>query len=232
MSAKEILKASEDFFSIHKSPTCSNLLKTCSSPTEIVKDSQSTHPLVSPKTLQLIKDYLEIQKSTLSPADFIKRVLLKRPLMFCGSNDSTITRDYQRASHLDWAHIGTSISSLSIQDYLSYDEMCISALIGVSSFTRFINSGGRFNRGQIGLKGNFIERGVVIGLVGARFERSERMESLFCIVGGGGILSPQLEEIWKRFYGVDKFPTIQDAIDDPKGFQKFVISTRYCTNLG
>lgn len=45
----------------------------------------------------------------------------------------------------------------------------------------FINDGNRYNNGQPGAPGSFIDRGIIIGLVGARFERKDRMDSLYVI---------------------------------------------------
>jgi hypothetical protein len=102
---------------------------------------------------------------------------------------------------------------LTLEDYLSYDEMQISALIGVAGPTYFINDGNRYNEGEAGKIGTYINNGVYVGLVGARFERSDRMESQLMYVtkewytkdhgyGKGteekhkGIL-----KIWEKFYG-------------------------------
>lgn len=67
-----------------------------------------------------------------------------------------------------------------LADLLSYDEMCLSALIGMSVPTHFINDGSRYNRGNF--SGNCEKKGVFVGLVGARFERLEKMEWQHLIV--------------------------------------------------
>ena len=64
---------------------------------------------------------------------------------------------------------------LKLEDYISYDEMCISALLGVSCLISFINSGSRDNRARIGTPGTFEPEGVICGMVGARFERYCRL---------------------------------------------------------
>ena len=87
---------------------------------------------------------------------------------------------------LEWLRVGTSDEPLNnfikLQDYLSYDEMIPASLLDVSSPTFFINDGNRFNSGQPGLPGTFQPRGVIVGLVGARFERKDRMDSGKCAV--------------------------------------------------
>jgi hypothetical protein len=175
--ADKILEYSDNFFMKISSPTINNLLKNTSSPKEICHDAKSTRILISRPTITLIRDFLALQThaiyKNMTVKSFIKRLVTKRPLMFCGRQDSTITRNLDKLDHNACEVIGTRKENpkLSIYDYLSYDEILISALIGVSSYTRFINSGSRYNRGIIDETGMFIKRGVVVGLVGCRFER-------------------------------------------------------------
>ena len=74
--------------------------------------------------------------------------------------------------------IGTSRERppLVLADYLSYDEMAISALVNVAVPTHFINRGGRFNEGKRDVTGEFERHGVYVACVGARFEVAGRME--------------------------------------------------------
>jgi len=65
---------------------------------------------------------------------------------------------------------------ISMENYISYSEMQISALIAVSSPTFFINDGNRKNHGRIGKIGTYEEFGIYVGLVGARFEKPGFME--------------------------------------------------------
>lgn len=71
---------------------------------------------------------------------------------------------------------------LLLADYLSYDEMQVSALLGTSTPTFFINQGGRHNRGVPAPWGTFEPSGVYLGLVGARFERPGRMEHEWAVL--------------------------------------------------
>lgn len=72
---------------------------------------------------------------------------------------------------------------LKLEDYLSYDEMQISSLLSLSSPTFFINDGNRNNCASIAKEGTFQKFGVYVGLVGARFEKLQQMESqhMLCI---------------------------------------------------
>ena len=68
-------------------------------------------------------------------------------------------------------------SPLLLKQCLSYDEMKLSALLSVSSWSYFINDGTRQNKGVAEKKtDSFTTRGVIIGLIGARLKRLGLME--------------------------------------------------------
>ena len=91
----------------------------------------------------------------------------------------------RESPHEEWSRNGTDLQArnkyLTLEEYLSYDEIMLGSLIGVSGPSFFINDGGRYNHGVKGVEGSFVERGVVVGLVGARFERRERMDSVYVL---------------------------------------------------
>ena len=127
--------------------------------------------------------------------------------------------------------IASGNPSLPLSEFITYDEMLISALIGVSCPTRFINSGSRDNRSRLGLEGSYETSGVICGMVGARFERYSRMESIFCFVDpdstSKNAWAPygpipenggerwELQRMWADFYGVPYFPTYEEARQSP-----------------
>jgi hypothetical protein len=49
-----------------------------------------------------------------------------------------------------------------MEEYLSYDEMMLSSLLGTSGPTFFINTGDRKNVSRKDSKGTFQERGIII----------------------------------------------------------------------
>lgn len=69
----------------------------------------------------------------------------------------------------EWDRVGTESQStnehLELSEYLSYDEIMLGSLLGVSSPSYFINDGSRNNNGIPGRPGSFEPRGVIIGLV-------------------------------------------------------------------
>ncbi|KAI1775480.1 hypothetical protein F4818DRAFT_416669 [Hypoxylon cercidicola] len=110
----------------------------------------------------------------------IARLYRNRPLAFYNSSDTTKLRNGKMIPYATrlWDAVGTdSEGDITLNEYLSYDEIMLSSFIGVSGPSTFINDGDRDNCAQPGVPGTFETRGIIIGLVGARFERIEHMDS-------------------------------------------------------
>ena len=76
---------------------------------------------------------------------------------------------------------------LKWENTLSYDEMLLSSLIGVSAHTKFINKGGRNNKGEEDHTDTYEQEGILMGLVGARCEAPGIMDYLtLCSPGKRG----------------------------------------------
>ena len=76
--------------------------------------------------------------------------------------------------------IGTDAETppLLIEHFMTYDEIKLAALVNFSGPTAIINTGGRQNSGIVfDRKMPFEPHAIYVGLVGARFERSDVMES-------------------------------------------------------
>ena len=108
----------------------------------------------------------------------IQRLLTKRPIAFYGPGDYYVTRD----NKTDGSFYN---SSPNVKDYITYDECIISALIGVSNETYTLrdnpfNPYGDCNNSDTDIeKDNRIKKTILVGQVGARFERAEYMESTY-----------------------------------------------------
>ncbi len=99
-----------------------------------------------------------------------KRLIEKRPLMFMGSSDGVLERPgFPKKEDLS--------------EYICYSEMELSAMLGVSGETFFINDGNRGNKGKPGAHGSYEERGRISALVGARMEIDDGMEAAHLIPG-------------------------------------------------
>jgi hypothetical protein len=99
-----------------------------------------------------------------------KRLAEKRPKYFFGESD--ITEDKRTFKQDDPKH------SVDIENYISYAEMDFcSSLMQVSGDVNFVNDGNRINMGMAMSHDRFEREGRIAGLVGARFEIKDAMES-------------------------------------------------------
>ncbi|KAJ3063478.1 hypothetical protein HK102_008458 [Quaeritorhiza haematococci] len=173
----------------------------------IVEQAKSARTVVHADVVALIEDFLRCKRengtdteqfnyqmmesatnSGLLVTRFIRdRLVTKRPFVFCGQDDLTMMRNdtAQEPLAAHWDMVGKdSEGKLKMRDYLSYDEMALSALLSLSTQTCFINDGSRNNAGQKYDEESqpYQEEGVVIYLVGARFERLEHMDARHLLI--------------------------------------------------
>ncbi|KAF2822805.1 hypothetical protein CC86DRAFT_72328 [Ophiobolus disseminans] len=183
-------------------------------------DAESTRIIVHHKFPWLVDQFLghkraygskyekELYSQIKTWQDEVSRLITKRPLTFMGGNDFTVLRDGTRFENEadEWDRNGTAAQKynkfLTLDEYLSYDEIMLSSLIGVSGPSYFINDGNRYNSGIPGRPGTFQERGVIVGLVGARFERQDRMDSIFMLPSASKHQDPRLTSLFHSFFGV------------------------------
>ena len=80
----------------------------------------------------------------------------------------------------------------------------LGSLIGVSGPSYLISDGDRFNSGKVGKEGTFEPRGIIIGLVGSRFERKDRMDSVLVLPPSRrSRQDPALSKIIQEFLGAE-----------------------------
>lgn len=205
----------------------------------IVAHARNTYPILHTKVKSLIDGFLAYKQTNgthvektlyanMSKDMFIDRLITQRPLMFMTGVDSYILRDGKTKGSGGFELIGTNNEKapLLLKDYLSYDEMQIAALLGVSVPTYFINNGIRDNSGLKGDSGTFQEHGIYVGLVGARFEKKDLMEWQHMIITptqntmqngyGKNNTKNQKLAVWSKFYGLS-FPTFDEAKNDKSG---------------
>jgi len=218
----------------------------------IAQQANATRPIIDAKVLKLIDGFLSYKKkygsdiekkfyATMSRDSFINRLLTERPIMFMTPADSYILRTGKQGSG-GFETIGTDTEKapLVLRDYLSYDEMQIAALLGVSTPTYFINNGSRTNKAVLAAPGTYQETGVYIGLVGARFEKPGLMDWQHVLVtkeqntveNGYGKATQksnakaQLLKLWAQLYGVPLLAYDQ-VIRDTSGRFILLSSGRY-----
>jgi len=233
---QKLVNRSNDFESKQRFPVEDNDIRYCFPPEEVVENARKCRPVLHAEVVRHIVNFLEYKTTHgneievnlykgMTPVEMIQRLIYNRPLIFFGSHDRWLLRDGKTGGVGHWNEIGTLEGEAegrmpSIQDYLTYDEICLAALLGVSTMNHFINSGSRSNRGR---KGGvpYIQRGVYVGLVGARFEKEGFMEQQFMAISpdqnsserGYGSPEDPWHKFWADFYGVDYFLTYEQALE-------------------
>jgi len=108
-----------------------------------------------------------------------------------------------------------------MKDFMTYDEIHLSAFLQVSSPVRPINEGNRRNQGRE--DDVHIEDAIYIGAVGARFAKKEQMDWK-CIIntpeqnipqkGYGPVedRQPHLNDVFAKFYGKPHFSCFDSAL--------------------
>lgn len=198
---------------------------------EIEGLASRTRPIIHARMLPLLEKFIASKTASgsaperriyegLSPCGLVDRLVAKRPLVFMNPSDTFCLRSGEDGAG-GFEQIGTEGEAppLILENLQSYDEMMLSSLMGVSSPTLFINDGSRGNQGKA-TPGGHEKSGVYVGLVGSRFERPRQMEWKHMIVeaeqnteanGYGAGCSDELAKSWADFYGIDHFPTFEEA---------------------
>ncbi|OTA95296.1 hypothetical protein M434DRAFT_380584 [Hypoxylon sp. CO27-5] len=165
-------------------------------PDVIRQDALDTRVVIHPRYPSLIMNFLNHKRrfgsdneKRLYSGDWtwsnqIERLVTKRPLAFVGPGDHTLFRPFKpyQGGRKFWDNIDSDYNVL--EDNLTYDEIMLASLLGVSGPSYFINNGRRGNRAERGEPGTFEPRGIIIGLVGPRFERLEHMDAPLMVNDG------------------------------------------------
>ena len=162
---------------------------------------------------------------------FVERLLKKRPYSFLGANDRHLL-PYElglefRVGGFETIGKGNETYPHTIENFLSYDEMRLSALISLSSWSDFINNGERKNEGTLGSPGSFQEVGVICGQVGCRFKKPGHMDNVDILVtssnnveqnGYGGRNGRHINSVWSNFWqtNLPLYETAKQQYNDQK----------------
>ncbi|KAI1208339.1 uncharacterized protein F4807DRAFT_148498 [Annulohypoxylon truncatum] len=207
-------------------PTTHNRVRNFA-PDVIREDALATRIIVHQDYPDLVERFLTLKRGTAATSNTqqlyahpwtwqqqVRRLIEKRPLAFLNAIDSTFFRNGRRLANgtAFWDAVGKEGTNYStLRDYLSYDEIMLGSLIGVSGPSYFINDGNRYNQGRPGRPGTFEPRGVIIGLVGPRFERLDQMDSCLILNGvGHSQMHPSIVNAFAQYLNTEKS---QDQFD-------------------
>jgi hypothetical protein len=157
--------------------------------------STMTYPVVHAKIITAIQQYIDLVEKLchdarkdiykgLTPIALISRLLTHRPVVFYTNQDIYMLKNGIEGQGGFLSLSSHSDDMLSLHHLINYDEICFSALISMSVPTYFINNGSRSNRGCKQDKNilNYIDNGVYVASVGARFEMTNLMDWKYVVV--------------------------------------------------
>jgi hypothetical protein len=195
---------------------------------ETITDYASrTYPIIHKDVYNFIitkfVDFMQNKYSTetyFNKDTYIDRLFEKRPLAFFSHYDNTLCR--LELENNEDCKDKTSNFSIPHKEYISYEEMAVSALLGLSGPVHFINNGNINNNCILNFKPAV--DGYLYGLVGARFEKENEMEWRHIIItprqntaanGYGkvnsGNKSSSSLHLWASLYGVKYFPSYNEV---------------------
>lgn len=237
--------------------------------TEWESNANGVTPIIHHRVPRLLDDFLAAKVKYGSTVErklytgrarewLVTRLLTCRPLVFCNPSDTYLLKSGTQ-SEGGFEMIGTRNERrpLVLEDYLSYDEMALAALVSVAVPTHFINAGDRFNQGRHDEPGRYERRGVYVGCVGARFEVPGKMEWQHVLVtpkqnmvsngygeeppadgpssnegsdevGGSVRMRCALQQAWARAYGCAAFPTYEEARRRPSEYYEICALPKLC----
>ncbi|KAK9309481.1 hypothetical protein QLX08_000951 [Tetragonisca angustula] len=238
----QIIKRSEAFpidFPIN-TVRCSTLRDSGINASTLEMNANSVYPLIHEAMLPLLARWLKhkrqygsaIERATykdMGLVQFIHRLIEKRAVHFYGSNDRWKLIDGKTGVE-GWENVGTDHEKepLVLTKCLSYDEIKLSSMMAMSSHSEFINDGSRDNRGIVNIDPDSVQpRGVIIGVVGTRFERPRVMEYQDIIIApaqntvengygsqsvGGSEETREFRVLWAKFYGEEYHLLYEEAL--------------------
>eukprot|EP01006_Ploeotia_vitrea_P013595 TRINITY_DN3550_c0_g1_i1.p1 TRINITY_DN3550_c0_g1~~TRINITY_DN3550_c0_g1_i1.p1 ORF type:complete len:511 (+),score=21.80 TRINITY_DN3550_c0_g1_i1:2-1534(+) len=206
----------------------------------LAKNVKSVRPIVHPRVEEGIRRWIQWLRAngtekekkvyaSLTMRDAFQRFITNRPRVFYTGYDQwlgTHDKNGSTTTAPGWETVGTDNERppLVVENYMTYKEIKFAALVFVSSFSAFINDGNRYNQGRLaGNPSSYEKQGVIIGCVGARYERPGQMDWQDSLVdttkteenGYGANPKPgpaaDLARIWADVYNVPHLPTLKEA---------------------
>lgn len=229
----------------NKSNVFHNMLSAERTKKTFVEMSSETRPFVAKELWELMEVFMEFMRNLpdpegknykavyegMTPADLIKRLLTKRPIVFYKAHDDHMLRCdplKMQSGRGKWDVAKTLEKARNdfpyLREYISYDEMLLSALVNMSTPTFFISDGSLKSPTAKPTK-PFERSGVLCGIVGARLKKKGFMEHRFVFPRDAKNASFALvhradlfwiKNVFPEAFPEDKIPTIDDITRDPQ----------------
>ncbi|XP_014100736.2 uncharacterized protein [Bactrocera oleae] len=189
ISIESFMAQSDSFPLQFGTNTCRVMSQPVQRHSAITKQIASAYPLIHERVLYLYLAFLEHKSkygndiereiyADITLTALVQRLLVKRCAAFYGCIDKYLLMTGEK-SYGGFCEVGTDDEKapLQLKNVLSYDEIKLSAFLSISSQTEFINDGNRYNEGVVEVDKSKIEtEGIVIGMIGGRFQVKETME--------------------------------------------------------
>lgn len=166
----------------------------------LVEMAKTTRPFISKELWDLLEEFMEFMRNLpdpeggnyravydgMSPAELIKRLLTKRPIVFYKGDSNVLRNDPKKlypGRHARWNEVARTLEKERtdwpyLREYISYDEILLSAYVSMSTPTYFVSDGSLKAPESISTK-LFVPQGILCGLVGARLTKWGFMEHRF-----------------------------------------------------
>uniref|UniRef100_A0A034WC84 Uncharacterized protein n=1 Tax=Bactrocera dorsalis TaxID=27457 RepID=A0A034WC84_BACDO len=189
ISIESFMVQSNDFPLQFGTDTCRVMSQPAQRHSAIREQIASAYPLIHERVLYLYLAFLEHKNkygneieraiyADMTLTALVERLLVKRCAAFYGCIDKYLLITGEKG-YGGFCEVGTDEEKapLQLKNVLSYDEIKLSAFLSISSQTEFINDGNRYNEGAVEVDKSKIEtEGIVIGMIGGRFQLKEAME--------------------------------------------------------
>lgn len=220
-----------------------HMLSATKTKEKFVAMARDTRPVISKELWNLMENFMEFMRNLpdpeganyktiyneMSPADLVKRLITKRPIVFLNPSDDHVLRKDPltlKSGINHWNKVAKTLNKEKenfpfLREYISYDEILLAACVNMSTPTHFVSDGSLRNSSSKPSR-PFVPEGILCGLVGARLEKEGFMEHRFAFprdtTDKNFNLVHRSDDFWikkvyREAFPEGKIPT-QDEIDE------------------
>lgn len=220
----------------------------------LIEMAETTRPFIAKEIWDLLEQFMSFMKnlpdlegenyravySNMTAAGLVKRLLTKRPIVFLNSTDENILRENPlslRSGKDKWNNVARNLEYVQagwpyLQEYISYDEMTLSALVNMSTPTYFVSDGSLRNAFEEP-RSPYILQGILCGLIGARLEKNGFMEHRFVFPRDKNNLTFDdvhladgfwINNVYSKAFPEGKIPTLDNIKNNPDLYRDIYVN--------
>lgn len=219
----------------------------------LVEMAQATRPFIAKEIWNLLDQFMIFMKNmpgiegenyravydNMTATGLVRRLLTKRPYVFLEETDSNVLRENPltlRSGKEKWNNVARTLEQGQagwpyLREYISYDEMVLSALVNMSTPTYFVSDGSLRSTSERPRR-PFVMQGILCGLVGARLEKNGFMEHRFVFPRDendskfDGVHHADefwIKNIYSKAFPEGKIPTVGDIKNNPNLYKDIYV---------